>query len=258
MSDWPNSPPDDGTAPPELSALRAQWAQLHALDAEPPPTSDAVWRAWGLFHAGQFQQAEAAGVAAGLPGLSVANRAAAVHATLLEPHEKARLDQFQRIHARARAHAADLPGDPNAWFWQGYALAGYAQGIHVARALAQGLGTQVQAALQATLALAPEHALAHVALGNFHAQIIDKVGPLVGAMTYGASAEAAHAHLARARELAPDAPAVLLELAQALLMLDGEARLDEAARLQEQAAQLSPRDAEERLWVELARASLAL
>ena len=59
--------------------------------------------------------------------------------------------------------------------------------------------------------------------------------------------------LAAARGLA-----VLLALAGALVMLDGEARLEEATRLQEQAAQVQARDAAERLWVELARTNLAL
>ena len=138
------------------------------------------------------------------------------------------------------------------------ALARYANGIHVARALAQGLGTQVRAALEATLALDPNHAYAHVALATFQASVIDKVGPLVGAMTYGAHAAAVHRHLDHAQRLAPDSPAVLHECANALLLLEGEARLAEATRLLEHAAQLTARDAVERLWVELARARLTL
>ena len=242
----------------DIGHVRALWPALHAVDAEPTPHSDALWHAWALFHSGQFEQATDAGLAVGVEGLAVANRATAAHAALVEAQETVRIELFKPIHARALQHAAQRPDQPNAWYWQGYALAQYAQGIHVARALAQGLGTQVRAALEATLALAPGHAYAHVALGAFHAAVIDKVGPLVGAMTYGARAEAALSHLREAQRLAPASPAVLYECAHALLMLDGEARLAEATRLQEQAAQLPARDAVERLWVELARASLAL
>lgn len=242
----------------DVGHVRALWPALHAVDAEPLPEGEALWQAWALFHSGQFEQAAQAGLAVGTEGWSVANRATAAHAALVEPQETVRIELFREVHSRAVSHVALQPAHPNAWYWQGYALAHYARGIHVARALAQGLGTQVRAALEATLALAPEHAYAHVALGAFHAAVIDKVGPLVGALTYGARVDLALSHLSEAQRLAPTSPAVLCESANALLLLDGEAHLAEATALQEQAAQLQPRDAIERLWIELARTSLAL
>ncbi|QTD45060.1 hypothetical protein [Ottowia testudinis] len=252
MSAWPPCPFtadysfDTGT-------VRAQWAVLHRADGEPLPNDRALLHGWALLHGGHLAQAASAGIAAGVAGLALANHATAVQATLLEPREQGRIELFRRVHARACAHAALQPRAANAWYWQGYALARYAEGIHVARALAQGLGAQVRHALETALALNAEHAGAHVALGAFHAAVIDKVGPLVAAMTYGARADTALAHLREAERLAPDSPAVLLECASALVRLDGEARLPEAARLQEQAARLPARDAVERLWVELAR-----
>lgn len=242
----------------DAADVRAHWQQLHVLDAEPLPRDDAVLRAWALFHAGQLQAAEAAGLAAGADGMSVALRAAALYATLIEPHEPARLERFRALHARASAFAAEAPDCAAAWYWQGFALGRHAQGIHIARALAQGVGTQVRAALGATLRLAPTHAFAHITLASFHAEVIDKVGPLVAAMTYGATSELAHVHLREALRLAPDAASVLVNGAQVLTLLEGEARLDEAVQMQQRAADLTARDAAERLWVELARAQLAL
>ena len=61
-----------------------------------------------------------------------------------------------------------------------YALGRYSQGISVAKALAQGLGGKVKNALETTIKLAPKHADAHIALGAFHAEVIDKVGSLLG------------------------------------------------------------------------------
>ncbi len=242
----------------DADRMRADWQALHAVDDEPLPDSEALLQAWALFHSGRFEQAAEAGLALGIDGLSVANRATAAYAALVEPHEQTRVELFLRVHARACAHAAQRPQQPSAWYWQGYALARYANGIHVARALAQGLGTQVRTALETALALDPRHAYAHVALGTFQAAVIDKVGPLVGAMTYGAQAATVLDHLGQAQRLAPESPAVLHECASALLLLEGEARLDEATRLLEQAAQRPARDAVECLWVELARARLSL
>lgn len=257
MTDWLPCPYRD-EYPFDLARVRAHWAELHTVDDEPLPDSDVLLQAWALFHSGRFEEAAQAGLAAGVDGLSVANRATAAHAALVEPNEKRRLELFQRVHAQACTQAVRQPLHPNAWYWQGYALAGYAQGIHVARALAQGMGTRIRAALGTTLTLNPRHAYAHVALGSFHAAVIDKVGPLVGAMTYGSQPELVRRHVHQALELAPDSPAVLHECAHALLRLDGEECVAEATQLQERAASAQARDATERLWVELARTSLAL
>lgn len=242
----------------DADALRAAWTGLHTLDAEPWPANAGVLDAWVRFHNGDFAGAAAGGEAAGPEGWAVANRATAAYATLIEPHEKVRLDLYRRIHERAQRHAALMPESANAWFWTGYALSRYSQGITVARALAQGLGQQVQQALEKTVALEPGHAFGHLALGGFHAEIIDKVGTLVGAITYSARPDLALNHLNEAARLAPGAPVVLVETAHALLMLEGPTRVEEAERLYQQAAALTPRDASERLWIELARAGLTL
>lgn len=252
MSDWLPCPYSDEYAF-DVARVRAEWPRLHTVDAEPLPEDDDLLAAWALFHSGHFEQAAEAGLGAGVPGWSVVNRATAAYAMLLEPQEKVRLELFRRVHLQATAQAAQRPDLANAWYWQGYALARYAEGIHVARALAQGLGAQVRAALEATLALDARHAYAHVALGTFQAAVIDKVGPLVGALTYGAQADAALGHLRQALQLAPDSPAVLLECGNALRMLGEADKLAEAKALHEQAAQIKARDAVERLWIELAR-----
>ena len=244
--------------PVDTARVKALWTELHAVDDESLPEDDALLHGWALFHSGRFQEAADAGLAVGPDGWSLASRATAAHAALVEPQESVRLDLFKRVHLQAAAQAIQRPQLANAWYWQGYALARYAQGIHVARALAQGLGTQVRAALRATLALDPNHAYAHVALGTFEAAVIDKLGPMVGAITYGVTAESALNHLREAQRLAPHSPAVLHESASALLLLDDLTHLDEATRLQEAAARVNARDAVERLWVELARTSLTL
>ena len=48
---------------------------------------------------------------------------------------------------------------------------------------------KVKNALETTIQLAPKHADAHIALGAFHAEVIDKVGSLLG-RTQGASKDA--------------------------------------------------------------------
>src|SRR3569832_1652148 len=170
----------------DTATLPQAWTRLHIGDAEPLPQDDEVLAAWTLFHNGEFQRAVEAGLKAGGAGITVANKATAIYANYLEKKEKAKLDLLMQVAERAKAQAARDERNPNAWYWQGSALGRYSQGISVAKALAQGLGTRVKEALEKTMQLQPRHADAHIALGAFHAEVIDKVGTLIGGMTYGA------------------------------------------------------------------------
>ena len=158
---------------------------------------------------------------------------------------------------RAEAQAKANPKLAAAHYWQAYALGRYSQGISVARALAQGLGSKLKGALEHVIALQPNHADAHVALAAFHAEVIDKVGALVGRMTYGVRAETSVDLFERGLALHPHSAAGMMEYARALLMLHGDSRMGEATQLYEKAAALKPADARERLDVELARAGLS-
>jgi len=158
---------------------------------------------------------------------------------------------------RAEAQAAEQPGNANAWYYQAYALGRYSQGISVAKALAEGLGTRVRKALETTIKLCPEHADAHIALAAFHAEVIDKVGALIGGMTYGAKKDTGLKLYQTALALNPHSAIALVEYANGLVMLEGDKRMKEATALYEQAAASTPLDAMERLDVEMAKAELA-
>lgn len=245
-------------AGPHLQAgdLLAHWSRLHRGDAEPPPHDPGLIEGWLLFHNGDFEAAAEHGLRLGGEGLTLANKAACIHASHVETQESARLQRWLDAAARARQQQDGAPDNPNAWYWQAYALGRYSQGISVTKALAQGLGGQIRQALDRTLALAPSHADAHLAMGSFHAEIIDKVGELIGGMTYGARKEAGLAHYARALALNPDSPITLAEVAQGWSLLEGEAALDRATALLERAAAAEPLDAMERLYVASARMAL--
>lgn len=240
----------------DATSVKKQWARLHGGDAEPCPKDAAVLQAWALFHNGDFEQATAAGLAAGGAGVTVANKATAIYATYLEPKEKTRLDLFMQVAHRAEAQAAQDPGNANAWYWQAYALGRYSQGISVAKALAQGLGGKVKESLEKAIALSPQHADARIALGAFHAEVIDKVGSLIGGMTYGAKKDAGLKLFQEALKLNPGSAIGMIEYANALVMLEGDKKMKEATALYEKAAATEPVDAMERLDVEMARSEL--
>jgi hypothetical protein len=255
MAKWTAFPYDAAEYRYDAATLKKQWARLHLGDAEPWPKDEAVQAAWALFHAGDFQKAHEAGLKAGSAGITVANKAQAIYANYLEKSEKNKLAMFMEIAERAAAQQAEEPKNANAYYWQAYALGRYSQGISVAKALAQGLGSKVKTALETTIQLAPKHADAHIALGAFHAEVIDKVGKLLG-KTQGADAGTGLKLYKEALKLNPGSAIAMVEYANGLVMLEGDKRMAEAEKLYADAAACTPMDAMERLDVEMAKAEL--
>lgn len=261
-------------------ALKKAWPALHAGDQEPFPDAKraaaliaaagkaapkgldaaalatALQDAWRAFHRGDFQQAHEAGGALGPVGASVAGKALAIHATHLVDDDAERLARFEQAAALAESAIAALPGEANSHFRLAYALGRYSQGISIAKALKLGLATKVRKALDRALELAPKHAEAHTALAIYHAEIIGKVGALVGGLTYGAKASEAEKHLKEALALTPKSPIAHVEHGNLLLLLHGDKREDDAAAAFEKAGALKPRDAMEALDAAWARAQL--
>ena len=211
--------------------------------------------AWALFHAGEFQKACEAGLKAGGAGITVANKAQAIYANYLEKSEKNKLALLMEVAERAEAQHAEDPQYANGHYWMAYALGRYSQGISVAKALSQGLGSKVKGALETTIKLQPKHADAHIALGSFHAEVIDKVGKLLG-KTQGADAATGLKMYKQALTLNPTSAIAMIEYANGLVMLEGDKKMKEAEKLYADAAACEPMDAMERLDVEMAKEEL--
>ncbi len=279
-SSWARFPHDAKAFDYAGDKLKKAWPALHAGDTEPFPDdkraaalikaagksapkgldaaalAEALQDAWRAFHRGDFQQAYEAGEALGPVGASVACKAMGIHATYLVDDEDEQLKRYEQVGKLAEAAIAALPGEANSHYRFAFGMGRYSQGISIAKALKMGLATKVRKALEATLDLAPKHAEAHTALGLYHAEIINKIGALVGGMTYGAKASEADKHLATALKLTPESPIAHLEHGNLLLLLHGDKREDDAANAFEKAGKLKPRDAMEKLDAEFAKAQL--
>ena len=255
MAKWTAFPHDAADYTFDTATLKKRWERLHAGDAEPLPTDAKVLAAWALFHAGEFQKAAEAGLKAGGAGITVANKAQAIYANYLEKSEKTKLALFTEVAERAEAQVATEPKNANAYYFMAYALGRYSQGISITKALAQGLGGKVKSTLETAIKLAPKHADAHIALGAFHAEVIDKVGSLLG-RTQGASKDAGLTMFKTALKLNPTSAIAMVEYANGLVMLEGDKKMKEAEKLYADAAACEPKDAMERLDVEMAKAEL--
>ena len=260
----------------EGAALKKAWPELHRGDCEPFPdaafvkqalaahprlkiasdadkAATALQSAWRAYHRGDFSAAVAGGAALGPIGANAANKAANIYATYLESDSGRKREILLQAADRAEGLQAVAPDFPNAFYFHAQALGRYAQEISVAKALAQGIGSKVKASLDRTIKLEPKHAEAHIALGAYHAEIVNKVGTLLAGLTYRASKEEAVKHFAIARKLLPDSAIARIEEANGLVMLFGKSRLAEAERLYEEAARCAPADAMQKLDAEHAK-----
>lgn len=254
---WKKFPYPEKTYEYPGAALQQNWARLHRGDCEPFPGDARVQEAWRHYHAGDFGKAIETGVACGLAGYNAANKAATIYATYLESDEGRKLALLGEAAERCEEVQQKDPANVNGWYLHGFALGRYSQGISVVKALAQGLGGKIKESLTRALELAPEHSDARIALGAYHAEVIDKVGALVGGLTYGARKDTGQHLLETALKMNPDSAIARIEYANALVMMYGKARLKDAERLYQEAAACQPLDAMERLDVEAARAELA-
>jgi tetratricopeptide (TPR) repeat protein len=254
---WAKFPHPDKTYAYDAAGLKKSWARLHKGDCEPFPKDAAVVDAWRHYHAGDFQGAVEAGLAASGAGVNAAVKAQSIYANYIEKNEKAKLALFEEAAAWADERRSEAAKDANAHYLYAYALGRYGQGISVAKALAQGFGGKIKNALTTVLKLEPKHAEAATAYGAYQAEVIDKVGGIVASMTYGAKKDSALEHFEKALKLFPESPIAHIEYANGLLLLFGKEKLGAAQTLYEKAAKAKAADAMERLDVELAKSELS-
>ena len=95
--------------------------------------------------------------------------------------------------ANRKPDARTIAGTPNYMAPEqsfGLAVGRYSQNLSVMKALTLGFGGKVRDSFLRALALEPDHADAHLALGVYHAEVVDKVGSVVGALSHHARRDA--------------------------------------------------------------------
>ena len=255
MAKW-TAFPHPGDYSFDAASVKKTWARLHQGDCEPLPKDAAVLNAWVLFHNGEFQKAFDAGIKAGGDGITVANKAACIYNNYLETSDAKKQKAYEGIAARCEELQAAQKKNANAYYLAAYALGRYGQLIGVAKALTQGIGGKVSKALETTLKLEPKHADAHIALGTFNAEVIEKVGSMIGKMTYGVSKEAAVENYDKALKLNPESAVARTEKADGLYKLFGDKKMKDVEALYAEAAASEPKDAMECLDVAAAKAEM--
>ncbi len=262
-------------------ALKKAWSRLHCGDGEAFPDAKAIASAiaedaslkkilkgdakaiaaelengWRAFHSGDFQAATKSGDAVGVFGAVLATKASGIYASNLCADEAQKMALFQAGAERCEAAKLTFPDNANSHYFHAFALGRYSQCISITKALAQGLGGKIKASLKAALELNPKHAEAHLAMAMYHAEIINKIGGMIGKLTYGASADDALKHFETARKLNPNAPVGQLEFGRGLVLLNAKKNADAARSAFAAATKLKASDAMEQLDIDAAAAEL--
>lgn len=280
MSNWNPLPANIERFDFAGDALKRNWERLHKGDCEHFPethyielllerhpglrdtvidaahTAAQLQQAWRLYHQGDFGAAFELAESLGPVAVTCAAKSIGIYATYLVDDTKQKLKLFKQGLTLCEQAQKVMPDYPNAWYFHAYSVGRYGQTISVAQALAEGLGGKIRHSLDKALKLQPDHAEAHIAMGAFQAEVIDKVGALVGGLTYGAKKDSAVEHFEIALDLLPESAIVRIEKAEALMLLFGNKKVDEATRLYNEAAECEAADVMEALDIGRAKASL--
>jgi len=251
ISNWEQLP-EDFCFNYDQQQLADVWDALHTGDQYQYPLTiedydqtilSAQADAWLHYHNGQFQTAAEQGLALAEHGAVVLARSVAAYCDYLCEDEDEVLSVLSSAIEMTEQAAQALPDCANTHFVNALLMGRYSQRISITKALSQGLGGKIKSYLETTLQLVPNHAEAHTAMGIYHAEIIDKIGAMIGGLTYGAKKPIAMKHFKTSMELAPDAPITAIEYANGLSLLNGDKAQDKMSELYQYATECEALDA---------------
>ena len=193
------------------------------------------------FEEGRFLEAASLAEALGTSeGYALAAQSLAVygHHVAAGDERKEFLERAMKLGEEAvRADSANA----EAYYRSAHAAGRYAQSVGKITALRRGLAGKIRGLLEDTLAISPDFAEAHMALGSWHAGIAS--AGRIARFLYKGNQNDAVIHFERALELEPDSRVILLEFALCLPELDREGGRERAVGLLSKAAGLPVRDA---------------
>lgn len=262
--------------------LREVWPRLHAGDREPFPDREYIAEllaaearlgdtalgtdagkiaselqdAWRAFHRGEFREAFDRGMQAGPLGHGVAITADGVQAFFLEGKDAEKITRYQALAEQASDTIDLLPLQAGSHYRYAWAMGLLARMLPAMQVLADGLGSKLHAALDATLELDADHAEAHTALGLYFAEAVNKLGTGLAKMTLRVDPAVAEAHLRTAIELTPEAPNAWIGLGIGLGLLDPTANASQRKDALAKVAAMRPLDARQALEIAYAKKKL--
>lgn len=217
------------------------------LNNEIAPLASAVQQAWRYHYEGKFKEAYELGMQLGPAGAVPAIYAKLMHATFMDASPKDKLAAFREAAAQSEKLLPMTPDYHFAEFGLLYARVRILERLSTTQALATGFLGSTQKSLKAFTESSPNNSLYPTTLGGIQAGVVERVGSLIGRMTYGATANRTIEHFEHALQLETALPVIYNEYIVALNRLDADAHQERIQRLAQQCAKLTPFSAEEAL-----------
>lgn len=250
ITNW-DALPDDYKFNYDSQKLKENWEHLHQGDQLVFPLDDSSLQnnpeknlqAWLSFHNGDFEQAAKTGLELGAEGAVVLAKSLTAYCDYLCEDEDQVIQMLSEAIDFCESASTERPDCANTHFVSAMLMGRYSQRISITKALAQGLGNKIKDHLDQTLELSPNHAEAHTAVGLYHAEIIDKIGAMLGGMTYGAKKPIALKHFKTSIELTPNTPITYIEYSNGMSLLEGDKADDKISELLTSATECEAFDA---------------
>ncbi|MEN9465546.1 MAG: hypothetical protein RL217_1727 [Pseudomonadota bacterium] len=257
QQEWPDAAFFKRMAEKYPQAHQYTLKQAEAPDAHPAlkalaagnsaPMVEAVQQAWRFHYEGKFKDAYELGMQLGAAGAVPAIYAKLMYSTFMISSPKDKLASFREAAAQSEALLPMTPGYNFAEFGLLYARVRILERLNTAQALATGfLGSTQESLLQFTQNN-PKNSLYPTTLGGIQAGVVERVGSLIGRMTYGATATRTIDRFEQALLLEGNLPVIYNEYIVALSRIDADDYQKRIQSLAQKCATLAPFSAEEAL-----------
>lgn len=220
---------------------------VEVLNGNYEPHLAEVRDVWRLHFEGKFEQAYNKGMTLGPLGVMPALQAKLMHTHFLVQNKKDKIRLFEEVNTEAEKYGQIVPGHPFVVFGKTYARARLLQLLSTTKAQSTGYIKSSIKTLKALGKVYPARGTYSLTHGGIYAGIVEKVGSILGSVTFGASESKAIKLLNKGLKNSAKQPVVYYEYAIALASMDKKKYHKKIKTLLNTCLTLNPINAEEAL-----------
>lgn len=211
------------------------------------PLTEAIQEVWRLHYQGQYQQSYELGMQLGAMGAVPAIYSKLIYATFMIQDSKEKLATFREVAQQSEALLPMTPGYDFAEFGLLYARVRILERLNTPAALATGFLGSTQTRLRKFTERNPQNGLYPTTLGGIQAGVVERVGSMIGRVTYGATATRTIERFEQALALESELPVIYNEYIVALSRINPKKYQNRIQDLSTKCVTLIPYSAEEAL-----------
>lgn len=217
------------------------------LEDDIEPLAQALQEVWRLHYQGQYKESYLLGMQLGAAGAVPAIYSKLMYATFMLDAADEKLAMFREAASQSEDLLPMTPGYDFAEFGLLYARVRILERLNTPAALATGFLGSTQTNLRKFVERNPANSLYPTTLGGIQAGVVERVGSIVGRITYGATATRTVERFESALELEGNLPVIYNEYIVALSRISAKKYNQRIHELSQKCATLTPYSAEEAL-----------